>query len=105
MKNHAPATLARRLPRLCPVALAILSLYGAPAGAAGAGQQAADAVQGGEVVVVTGQRASLRKAIAADPELAQAWRALAKALERDGDQAALETLKSEYVQRFRQPLP
>jgi tetratricopeptide (TPR) repeat protein len=49
--------------------------------------------------------ASLRKAITADPELAQAWRALGKALERAGDKAALETLRSEYQQRFRQTLP
>jgi tetratricopeptide (TPR) repeat protein len=49
--------------------------------------------------------ASLRKAIAADPELAQAWRALAKALERDGDKTALEALRNDYVQRFRQALP
>jgi TonB-dependent receptor len=65
MNQHALATSPRRGPRLCPIAVAILGLYGAHGGAMALGQQAADTAQVGEVVVVTGQRASLRKAIAA----------------------------------------
>ncbi len=49
--------------------------------------------------------ASLRAAIASDPELVQAWRALAKAYAREGDQTALEELRQQYTQRFGQPLP
>jgi tetratricopeptide (TPR) repeat protein len=49
--------------------------------------------------------ASLKKAIAADPELAQAWRALAKALERANATADLEKLRSDYQAAFGQPLP
>jgi hypothetical protein len=49
--------------------------------------------------------ASLRAAIAADPGLAQAWRALAKALRRAKDQAALDELARRYVEQFGQPLP
>jgi tetratricopeptide (TPR) repeat protein len=49
--------------------------------------------------------ASLRAAIAADPTLGPAWRALAKALKRAKDQAALDDLKKRYVEQFGQPLP
>lgn len=49
--------------------------------------------------------ASLRAATAADPELTQAWRALAKAYARKKDQAALDELRQTYQQRFGQPLP
>jgi predicted Zn-dependent protease len=49
--------------------------------------------------------ASLRRAIDADPELGQAWRALGKAYERTGDTAALDKLRADYQQRFRQALP
>ncbi|HTJ47133.1 MAG TPA: hypothetical protein VL463_33760 [Kofleriaceae bacterium] len=47
---------------------------------------------------------SLKKAIAADPELAQAWRALAKGLERADDKADLEKLRADYQAAFGQPL-
>jgi TonB-dependent receptor len=52
------------MPRLCPVALAVAGLFG---GGAAMAQQAPAAPEAApaEVVVVTGQRASLRKAIAA----------------------------------------
>jgi len=49
--------------------------------------------------------ASLREAIAADPDLGQAWRALGKALSRAGDQAGLDALKQSYADRFGTPLP
>lgn len=49
--------------------------------------------------------ASLRAAIAADPDLAQAWRALGKALARANDQAALDELRRDYQARFGQALP
>jgi predicted Zn-dependent protease len=49
--------------------------------------------------------ASLRAAIAADPDLAQGWRALAKAYARKGDAAGLDQLRAEYQQRFGAPLP
>jgi len=48
---------------------------------------------------------SLRAAIAADPALGQAWRALAKALERGGQKAELEQLRKDYLALFHQPLP
>jgi predicted Zn-dependent protease len=47
----------------------------------------------------------LKKAIAADPELGQAWRTLAKAYQRAKDQAALEQLNKDYAAKFGQPLP
>jgi predicted Zn-dependent protease len=47
----------------------------------------------------------LRKAIAADPELSQAWRALGKALVRAKDKAALDQLKVEYQTKFGSALP
>jgi tetratricopeptide (TPR) repeat protein len=47
----------------------------------------------------------LRKAIAVDPDLAQAWRALGKALQRTSDKAALSKLGAEYQAKFGQPLP
>jgi tetratricopeptide (TPR) repeat protein len=49
--------------------------------------------------------AHLRKAIALDPDLGQAWRALAQALQRVGDKAALQQLGADYQVRFGQPLP
>jgi predicted Zn-dependent protease len=47
----------------------------------------------------------LKKAVAADPELGQAWRTLAKAYQRAKDQDALEQLNKDYTARFGQPLP
>ena len=47
----------------------------------------------------------LKKAIAVDPELAQAWRALGKAYERAADKEALEELGKEYEAKFGQALP
>ncbi len=48
---------------------------------------------------------SLRAAITADPELAQAYRALGKALGRTRDTAAWTTLADDYQRRFGQSLP
>jgi hypothetical protein len=48
--------------------------------------------------------ARLRAAIDLDPELAQAWRALAKALERGKADAQLEQLRRDYRTRFHDPL-
>jgi tetratricopeptide (TPR) repeat protein len=47
----------------------------------------------------------LKQAIAADPELGQAWRTLAKAYARVKDRPALEQLGKDYAARFGQPLP
>lgn len=47
----------------------------------------------------------LKKAIAVDPDLAQAWRTLAKAYARNRDQAALDQLDAAYAAKFGQPLP
>jgi tetratricopeptide (TPR) repeat protein len=47
----------------------------------------------------------LRKAITIDPDLAQAWRALGKALQRTNDKAALAKLGAEYQAKFGQALP
>ncbi|HEY5952081.1 MAG TPA: tetratricopeptide repeat protein [Kofleriaceae bacterium] len=47
----------------------------------------------------------LKKAIAADPELGQAWRTLAKAYARAKDDAALDQLRKDYAAKFNQPLP
>jgi predicted Zn-dependent protease len=47
----------------------------------------------------------LKKAIAVDPELGQAWRTLAKAYSRAKDKDALEELRKKYALRFGQPLP
>jgi predicted Zn-dependent protease len=47
----------------------------------------------------------LKKAIAADPELGQAWRTLAKAYARAKDQDALDELRKKYALRFGTPLP
>lgn len=47
----------------------------------------------------------LKKAIAVDPELGQAWRTLAKAYGRAKDKAALDKLGAEYQARFGQNLP
>jgi tetratricopeptide (TPR) repeat protein len=49
--------------------------------------------------------AHLRKAIAVDPDLGQAWRALGKAFGRSGDKAALRELATAYQVKFGQPLP
>lgn len=47
----------------------------------------------------------LKQAIAADPELGQAWRTLAKAYARAKDKDALEQLGKDYTAKFGQPLP
>lgn len=47
----------------------------------------------------------LKKAIAVDPELGQAWRTLGKAYGRAKDKAALDKLGAEYQARFGQNLP
>lgn len=47
----------------------------------------------------------LKRAIAVDPELGQAWRTLAKAYARAKDRPALEQLGRDYAARFGQPLP
>ncbi|MDX2092807.1 MAG: tetratricopeptide repeat protein [Kofleriaceae bacterium] len=47
----------------------------------------------------------LEKAIKVDPELGQAWRALAKAYHRAGNKTALDQLAKDYQARFGQPLP
>jgi tetratricopeptide (TPR) repeat protein len=47
----------------------------------------------------------LKKAIATDPELGQAWRTLAKAYVRAKDRAALEQLSKDYAAKFGSPLP
>ncbi|MBZ0238012.1 MAG: hypothetical protein K8M05_37210 [Deltaproteobacteria bacterium] len=49
--------------------------------------------------------ASLRAAITADPELAQAYRALGKALARQKDEAAWSALAEDYQKKFGQALP
>jgi tetratricopeptide (TPR) repeat protein len=46
----------------------------------------------------------LEKAIKVDPDLGQAWRALAKAYARAGNKAALDQLAIDYQARFNQPL-
>jgi tetratricopeptide (TPR) repeat protein len=46
----------------------------------------------------------LKLALAADPDLAQAWRALAKAYARAKDKPALEQLRADFQQRFGQSL-
>lgn len=47
----------------------------------------------------------LKKAIAVDPELGQAWRTLGKAYQRAKDQAAFEQLSKDYAAKFNTPLP
>jgi len=47
----------------------------------------------------------LKKAIAVDPELGQAWRTLAKAYARAKDKAAFDQLAKDYAAKFGQPLP
>lgn len=49
--------------------------------------------------------AKLKAAIAADPELGQAWRSLGKAYARGKDQAAFDQLAKDYQARFNQVLP
>ena len=47
----------------------------------------------------------LKHAIAVDPELGQAWRALGKAYDRAKDQAAHDELAKQYQAKFNQTLP
>lgn len=47
----------------------------------------------------------LKKAIAVDPDLGQAWRTLAKAYARAKDKAALDKLAQDYQTKFGQNLP
>ena len=47
----------------------------------------------------------LKKAIASDPELGQAWRTLAKAYVRTKDKTAYEQLAKDYQAKFGTPLP
>ncbi|HSN31006.1 MAG TPA: hypothetical protein VLT45_32190, partial [Kofleriaceae bacterium] len=47
----------------------------------------------------------LKWAIVVDPDLGQAWRALAKAYIRAKDEAALQKLSQEYAAKFGTPLP
>ena len=47
----------------------------------------------------------LKKAIAVDPDLQQAWRTLAKAYVRTKDKAAYEQLGKDYQAKFGSPLP
>jgi predicted Zn-dependent protease len=47
----------------------------------------------------------LKAAIEADPDLAQAWRTLAKAYARSGNKAALDQLSAAYATKFGQSLP
>jgi hypothetical protein len=49
--------------------------------------------------------ADLRAAVALDPDLGQAWRALGKALGRAKATADLEQLRRDYATRFGQPMP
>ncbi len=49
--------------------------------------------------------ALLRKAIAADPDLGQAWRALGQAYARIHDDAAFDKLAADYAAKFNQSLP
>lgn len=48
--------------------------------------------------------ARLKRAITVDPDLAQAWRALAKAYARANDKAALDDLARQYQAKFGTPL-
>jgi len=49
--------------------------------------------------------ARLREALRLDPDLAQAWRAMAKALDRNGAGPELTQLRRDYLARFGTPLP
>jgi hypothetical protein len=62
-------------------------------------------LRGGSPAATAAGIKRLREAIALDPELAQAWRTLAKALDRAKDRAALDQLRAEYQARFGGPLP
>ncbi len=53
----------------------------------------------------SGGMAHLRKAIAVDPDLGQAWRALGKALARVNDKDGYAKLAADYQAKFGQPLP
>jgi hypothetical protein len=57
-------------------------------------------LRGAGAAATTAGIARLRKAIAIDPELTQAWRALRKALERTNATAELDQLRSDYWARF-----
>jgi len=59
---------------------------------------------GGEAATKQGIE-QLKKAIAVDPELGQAWRTLGKAYVRTKDKAAHEQLAKDYQAKFGQPLP
>jgi hypothetical protein len=62
-------------------------------------------LQGGSQAATTTGVARLRQAIEIDPDLAQAWRALGKALVRAGHTAERERLAREYYTRFGAALP
>ena len=47
----------------------------------------------------------LEAAIAADPDLGQAWRALGRAYRRVKDQRRLDELSKDYAAKFGSPLP
>ncbi len=47
----------------------------------------------------------LKKAIATDPDLGQAWRTLGKAYKRAKDEAAFQQLSKDYQAKFNTPLP
>ena len=49
--------------------------------------------------------AQLREAIALDPDLVQAWRALGQGLARTRATADLEQVRRDYLARFHRPLP
>jgi predicted Zn-dependent protease len=49
--------------------------------------------------------AKLKRALEVDPDLAQAWHALAKASVRAKDDAALDELRASYQKRFGTPMP
>ncbi len=62
-------------------------------------------LQGNTPAATTAGIALLRRAIELDPDLAQAWRTLGKALSRSGRTAEREHLASEYYRRFGAALP
>ena len=62
-------------------------------------------LQGNTPAATTAGIALLRQAIELDPDLAQAWRTLGKALSRSGRTAEREHLASEYYRRFGAALP
>ncbi len=62
-------------------------------------------LQGNGPAATTAGITRLRQAIELDPDLAQAWRALGKALVRSGQTAEREHLATEYYRRFGAALP